>query len=292
MIVRPRLRAVLLATITALAVLSLTIIAPASAAQPISRYVALGDSYSSGPLIPLQRLDPLGCFRSDHNYPSLLASALSVASFTDVSCGGATTADMTNPQSLLVGQNPPQLNALTKDTSLVTVSIGGNDIGFIEMITTCLVLSLTDPFGAPCEAHYTAGGNDVIRARILAAAPKIAAVLQGIRKRAPEATVVVVGYLRILPSQGGCWPVVPIAAGDVPYFDGIEQSLNDVIGTQAAAIGATFVDTYTPSIGHDSCQLPGTKWVEGYIPTAPAFPVHPNAEGMAAVAKLVQAALH
>jgi len=78
----------------------------------------------------------------------------------------------------------------------------------------------------------------------------------------------VVGYPVILPNSGsGCWPVVPIAFGDVPYLRGVEKALNAMLAAVAAANNATFVDTYTASIGHDVCQDPGTKWVEGLIPT-------------------------
>jgi lysophospholipase L1-like esterase len=291
MIVRSRLRfpASALTTITALTLLLLSVIAtPASAARTI-RYVALGDSYSSGPLIPLQRTDPLGCYRSDHNYPSLLAAALRVRSFTDVSCSGATTVDMTNPQALSVPgeQNAPQFDALTKDTTLVTITIGGNDIGFVQVATTCAHLAATDPFGAPCQAHYTAGGTDQVRARIAAAASKVAAVVRGIHTRSPRAKVIVLGYLRILPPSGTCSPIVPFAKGDMAYLDGIEQDLNEMIATQADENDVRFVDTYTPSLGHDACQLPGTKWVEGFIPLSPAAPLHPNAMGMAAVKEFV-----
>ncbi|MBB5955249.1 lysophospholipase L1-like esterase [Saccharothrix tamanrassetensis] len=259
----------------------------ASAAPQHQRYVALGDSYASGPFIPAQRADPLGCFRSTRNYASLVAAELGVDEFADVSCGGATTEDMTAPQEVLFGPNPPQFSALTEDTDLVTVTIGGNDIGFGEIILTCARESLRAPLGAPCRQHYTAGGTDVLAARIAAAAPKVAAVLQGIKQRSPNAEVVVVGYLRILPPAGGCWPVVPIAVGDVPYLDATQRSLNAMIGAQASADGATFVDPYPSSLGRDVCALPGVKWVEGLVPTAPAFPVHPNAAGMRAVADLV-----
>jgi lysophospholipase L1-like esterase len=196
---------------------------------------------------------------------------------------------MTNPQALPVPgtQNAPQFNALAKDTTLVTITIGGNDIGFSELATTCAQLAVTDPLGAPCEEHYTAGGTDQVRARIAATASKVAAVVRGIHQRSPRAKVLVLGYLRILPPEGTCWPIVPLAVGDVPYLDGIAQDLNDMIATQAEENGASFVDTYTPSLGHDACQLPGTKWVEGYIPLSPAFPLHPNALGMAAVKKIV-----
>src|SRR5690242_3722986 len=95
-------------------------------------YVALGDSYAAGPLIPAQNGSPAGCLRSDHNYPHLVAAADRAASFTDVSCQGATTGNMTQPQGVGLGTNPPQLNALSAGTTLVTLQIGGNDIGFSD----------------------------------------------------------------------------------------------------------------------------------------------------------------
>lgn len=267
-------------------VAALLVPATATAAPDHDDYVALGDSYASGPFIPHQRTDPLGCFRSTRNYASVVAERLGAA-LTDVTCGGATTEDMTAPQDVLFGPNPPQLDALGAGTDLVTLTIGGNDIGFADIILTCAQDSLLDPFGNPCTRRYTAGGTDGLAARIDALAPKLAAVLQGIEQRAPGARVVVVGYLRILPPSHGCWPVVPISAGDVPYLDATQRRLNAVLGAQAAAAGASFVDPYPRSLGRDVCRLPGVKWVEGLVPTAPAFPVHPNAAGMRAVAEMV-----
>lgn len=262
----------------------------ASAAPTFQRYVALGDSYASGPLIPNQSLHPIGCVRSDHNYPSDLVRSLHITTFVDVSCGGATTADMTASQSVALGSNAPQFNALTANTDLVTVTIGGNDIGFTSILETCAVDSLTNPFGNPCQKHYTAGGTDQLAAAITATAPKIAAVLKGIRQRAPHATVVVVGYLRILPTAIGCWPVMPISVGDVPYLGGVESKLNTMLGQQASAAGDLFVNPGIPT-GHDVCQPESRKWVEGIVPTSPAFPVHPNAAGMSEVATLLAQAL-
>ncbi|HWE89857.1 MAG TPA: SGNH/GDSL hydrolase family protein [Pseudonocardiaceae bacterium] len=259
--------------------------APAGAdpGPPIHKYVALGDSYAAGPLIPDQVGTPADCLRSDHNYASDVAGALDVRTFVDASCSGAVTADMTTAQ----GDDPPQFNALTHDTSLVTITIGGNDIGFVSIVTTCAELSFADPTGNPCQQHYTAGGTDQLAAAISALAPKVAAVLSGIRTHARHATVVVVGYLRILPPTIGCWPVMPISAGDVPYLTSVENELNAMLGAQARAAGDQFVNSGAPT-GHDVCQLPGTKWVEGLTPTSPAAPVHPNASGMAAVADLVE----
>lgn len=263
---------------------------PASGAADIAstpqHYVALGDSYAAGPLIPVQRSDPLGCQRSTSNYPARLRSALGIRNYTDVSCSGAKTINMTAAQTVPLGVNPPQFDALRPDTDLVTLTISGNDIGFSEIIFTCARISSTDPFGNPCQRQVTAGGSDFYGKRITAAAPKVAQVLEGIRQRSPNATVLLVGYLRILPRTGGCYPVLPISRGDVPYLDSLEHQLTDMLADQAFKHGAAFVDSYAGSLGHDACQLPGPKWVEGTSPTSPAAPVHPNATGMQAVAVL------
>ena len=84
---------------------------------------------------------------------------------------------------------------------------------------------------------------------------------------------------------------MPIAPDDVPYLRAKEKELNAMLATQAAAAGATYVDVYGPSIGHDACQLPGVRWVEPLIPLAPAAPVHPNALGMRGMADALLAAL-
>lgn len=263
----------------------------AGAASGFQRYVALGDSYASGPLIPNQSLDPAGCGRSDHNYAGDLTRSLGIPTLVDVTCGGADTSDMTAAQSVpLGGTNQPQFDALTPDTDLVTITIGGNDIGFTSILETCAEESFTNPFGNPCQSHFTAGGTDQLAAAVSAAAPKVAATLAGIRQRAPQATVVVVGYLRILPPSGGCWPTVPIAAGDVAYLDGVEHELNAMLGAQAAAAGDVFVDP-GETTGHDACQPESARWVEGIVPTNLAFPAHPNAAGMTEVASLLQTAL-
>ncbi len=256
------------------------------------QYVALGDSYVAGPGVPVQTGLPPGCARSDHNYPSLVQGSLRAVSFRDVSCSGATTRDMVAAQRTPVGTNGPQLDALGEDTELVTLGIGGNDIGFAEIITTCAKISSTKLTGAACRDNYQRGGEDQLARRIRDTAPKVAAVLEEIDERAPDARVLVVGYPTILPDSGpGCYPAVPFSAGDVRYLRELTKSLNAMLAEQADGADAEFVDTYRPSIGHDVCQLPGTKWVEGLVPTSPAAPVHPNARGMRASADAVSAAL-
>ncbi|MGE5292301.1 MAG: SGNH/GDSL hydrolase family protein [Micromonosporaceae bacterium] len=276
------------------AVLGLCMVAfvPSAASASVGPYVSLGDSYTSGPLIPDQVGSPAGCLRSNHNFPSLVKAKLAPSSFTDVSCQGADTTNMAGSEGVPLGTNPPQFNALKSGTSLVTIQIGGNDIGFADIVTSCAELSFTNPFSSPCKNKYTSGGIDHLAAAVSNAAPKVAAVLKGIHTRSPSARVLLVGYPVILPASGnGCWPLVPIAYGDVPYLRGIEIKLNQMLAKQAAANNATFVDTYTSSVGHDVCRLPGTKWVEGLVPTAPAAPFHPNASGEKGMAQQVVAAL-
>ncbi|MGH3786758.1 MAG: SGNH/GDSL hydrolase family protein [Pseudonocardiaceae bacterium] len=277
-------RIVLAAAATVLALVGSSAIGAAKTVSSPQHYVALGDSYASGPWIPHQRTDPAGCLRSTHNYPARLAAALRIRDYTDVSCGGARTDHMTISQPVQPRPNPPQFDALRPDTDLVTVTIGGNDIDIGGLWATCAGLGATEPFGNPCERQATTGGIDLYAQRIADAAPKVARVLEGIRQRSPRATVLLVGYLRLLPPTVGCYPDFPIARGDVLYVDGVQQQLTTMLAEQASNHRAVFVDTYAGSLGHDACQLSPGKWVEGTSPTSPASPMHPNADGMQAVA--------
>ena len=269
---------------------------PQAAAAPAPSYVALGDSYTSGPFIPLP-LQPYGCLRSDHNYAHVVASSLGLA-LQDVSCAGATTNDLTQSQGVTPGPaNPPQFDALSAGTQIVTLGIGGNDIHFSSIAQSCFSPT---PTGQPCQDKYGNGGQspDVIDGYIQAAGPKVAAAIQGIHARSPGARVFVVDYPAIFPEQPlvpgapeGCWPSLPVAPADVPYLRGKEKELNAMLAAEAAANGARLVDTYDPSIGHDACQPPVIRWVEPAVPASPAAPIHPNLFGMGGMALAVLEAI-
>lgn len=259
----------------------------ASAAEARQVYVALGDSMASGPLIP-DITGPLACARSTHNYPHELAARLGVDEFRDVTCSGADTKDMTSPQSLSLlgvdmGTAPPQFDALSADTTLVTLTIGGNDAGLVGVAQSCVNLN---PFAATCKSTYTAGGVDQIAQRVDAVGPKLAAVLDGIHARAPQARVIVTGY-GLYIKAGGCWPVQPVLPTDADYLQGNVDRLNAVIAAQAAAHGAEYVDVRTPSTGHDACRAPSARWIEGFVPTALAAPLHPNQRGEENYARII-----
>ena len=269
--------------VAALATIALSAPAAASAAD---KYVGLGDSYAAGPVIPVQ-VPPLGCLKSNNNYANI-AARREPFKLTDVSCSGAETEDMTQTQNVSPGPNPPQFDALRADTDAVSISIGGNDIGFSEILDRC---TSTSPQGSPCKDYYTRNGSDEISERIAATAPKVAAVLQGIHTRSPQARVAVVNYAAIFPETGnGCYPQMPVARGDVPYLRAKQKELNAMLAAQASANGAALVDWYTASIGHDACKPPVVRWVEPMVPVNAAAPVHPNLGGMRGVAPLVRRA--
>ena len=259
-----------------------------AAESAFSKYVALGDSYTSAPLVPLPDLLSLGCLRSYNNYPKMLATVLRIHRFTDVSCGGADTTNMTQPQSTPLGTAAPQFNALTPDTDLVTLGIGGNDFGvFGDIVGTCPGLRASDPTGAPCKAHFTVNGVDTLKARIAQTQLRIAAVVQGIQQRSPQATILLISYPKIAPEHGTCPAILPFADGDYAYLYSIAQALNSAVSTAAAATGATYVDTFGPSTGHDACAPDGQAWIQGKdINLLRALNYHPRYEGQAGVASL------
>ncbi len=275
------------AMVLALALLAALALFAAAGARA-ANYVSLGDSYAAGPLIPNQSLNPLGCLRSDHNYAHDAAPGIGLT-LRDPSCSGATTVDMTQAQNVEFGPNPPQFDSLDESTTVVSLTIGGNDIGFSEVATSCITIN---PFSHPCLDKYKAGGKDQLAERIAATAPKVAAVLQGIHSLAPAAKIYLVNYPAIFPESGyGCWPQMPIGFLDVPYLRSTEQGLNAMLATQAAANGATLVNWYQASIGHDACKSTSNRWVEPLIPGTLAAPIHPNKTGMQGGANALLAAL-
>jgi hypothetical protein len=262
-------------------------------AGPVGSYVALGDSYTSGPLVPDQVGRPPGCHRSDHDYPALVARALGLR-LDDVSCSGAEAADMTSPQTTSDGVNPPQLSALGRATTLVTLGVGGDDLGVTSVIEHCLAATPWGPTisGRTCRAHYDPGGQDSLAAAVQSVGAKVAGVLARIHRLAPRATVLVVGYPAIVPSTGdGCWPSMPFTRTDAPYLGQTERELDAMLATVSADGGARYVDTYTPSEAHTACAPASVRWIEPIVPATAAFPVHPNARGETAMAALVLAAL-
>ena len=267
--------------------------APSANAGPKSM-VALGDSFASGPLVPVQYEQPYGCLRSSNNYAHQVARQLDLA-LVDVTCSGASTKHMWethgvspeqefNENGSPVGDtghpgNPPQLEALAPTTDIVTLQIGGNDIGFGGLATTCGEGAIR---GDGCRESVE---KERPFERIAATAPKIAAVLGEIHRRSPKAKVYVLGYSAIfkIGPTARC-EAMGVGEEDAQYLRSIQESLNAMIESVAdASEAASYVDVYGPSAGHTACDLPAIRWVEPIVPVNAAAPVHPNLGGMTAI---------
>ncbi|WP_109509034.1 SGNH/GDSL hydrolase family protein [Nocardioides speluncae] len=265
--------------------------APAQASDDTIDYVALGDSYAAGSgVLPLAWGAPLLCAQSSRNLSHVLADSLD-ADLTDVTCGGAQTSHFYAKQ---YWNTPPQLDALSDDTDLVTLMIGGNDTNlFAGAIQNCVIEAIGSfGQGNPCERKYSAQWNQQIDGTI---GPAVKKALADIVAKAPNAEVLIVGYPWIMPASGGCFAKMPIATGDVPFMRALQANLNDAIGKSAADNGVTFVDLAELSElsdGHDSCKPIGTRWVEPALFGLNFVPVHPNALGERKMAEAVQAALN
>jgi lysophospholipase L1-like esterase len=239
-------------------------------------YVALGDSYSAASgVLPLDPTAFPGCLRSTRNYPHVLAGEIG-ADLTDVTCGAADTGDFAGAQ--YPGLVPPQLDALGAGTDLVTMTIGGNDSGvFLDAILSCGTLGTAHlGLGDPCRRRFGSSFEDTIRTTTY---PALVAALEAVHDRAPGARVAILGYSWIVPPTRGCFPVLPIARGDVPYLRSLQSTLNDAVRRAAEATGTTYVDLAAASTGHDACTPLGTRWVEPVLTTTNPVIVHPNALG-------------
>ncbi len=266
---------------------------PDDPAEPLT-YVALGDSFTSGPLVlPHDTTHvPQDCGQSSRNYPHLVALVLDVDVLRDLSCGSAEIEDLAAPQDGLPlgGTNAPQLDALDPTVDLVTVGIGGNDVGFVGLAMDCIRL-LGPPQEQPCSAGKDPDAHDEVSERIAQVHDELVVALGEVRRRAPDAEVLVVSYPTSLPDDAvACWPYVPILQADMPYLVAKFKEMNAMLASAAAQAGATYVDVATPSIGHDVCKPPGIAWVNGLVVVPPSFPAHPNDLSYLASAPVVAAA--
>ncbi|GAA2973271.1 SGNH/GDSL hydrolase family protein [Actinokineospora diospyrosa] len=317
---------------TALAVtLAATVPALPAHAAPAAPYqwVALGDSYAAG-AIPAAGVELAvsggrdGCGRTAGSYPELLRERLSaVFDLTNVTCAGATIANLYNQPQEPTGYNlpffdvfdpdypfpvvPPQIDAITESANLVTIGVGGNTFGFLELVYACLQLgSYADKdLDHPCSDYFTSGGDGVptVTERLTIVSQEYGDLIEMIRAQAPNVSVVVVGYPSIIPED-----VNTCVYGDSPralrnfatatYPDlrwlrsDVLERLNQVIAQQAAMHNAIYVDTYTATLGHDVCRPDGANWVEGIVDRSGGWAlIHPNAAGHARIADTIEAVL-
>ncbi len=241
-------------------------------------YVAIGDSFTAGGRIGALQPGGSDCMRSGRNYPSLVAQDLGY-SLRDVSCYGASTKDVLEGD----GAAPAQTDALSHKTKVVTVGIGGNDLGiFSTMFLTCFRTSQPNSPGAPCRQAF----EGRLAARLQQVSERVGEVLDEVAKRAPRAAVLVVNYLRLMPADSPC-AATPFAHRDVVWFAGVERRLSDAVRSAAEERELTVVDAHELSEDHHVCA--GRRaWVNGPRPkNLDGLLFHPNAAGERAVAQAV-----
>lgn len=259
-------------------------------AQPAyPAYVALGDSYAAfGDQSELaDGATAQACGRSATNYANVLDPNPAVGELTDATCGGAQIPDLTVSQRTGV---PPQFDELDSTTDLVTLSIGGNDVGF-GTIVACITKQ--GPFeGAPdCQ---TAIGTTIAAgiAETFGEGGEIDDVYATIADRAPGATVVATQYLPLMPAEGGsCAFTDGLNPADVAWARGVAEAINDAVDVAARRNGHVSV-LPTSDVDRSACAPADQRWTDflGGAPTNAAG-FHPTALGQQAMADAIAAAI-
>ncbi|WP_426824018.1 SGNH/GDSL hydrolase family protein [Corynebacterium halotolerans] len=247
-------------------------------------YVALGDSYAA-----MGSRDaatgPEFCLRSTDNYPSLVAADERVRSSTDVTCQGARIPDLLNPRPADSGELAPQLAALGTDTDLVTLSIGGNDLGFGEIIG-CVQENLLGDAQVDCAARL----EGTVRTHLAALPEELDELYRHIEDYSGGADVIATGYLPILPEAQTCPEVAAISPADREWAGRLTAELNGVLTDAAERNGASFV-LPAGAAEHSTCAEPGQRWTDITGQETGSYPMHPTAAGQAAMAEAVLAEL-
>jgi lysophospholipase L1-like esterase len=247
------------AVTTAGLVTAASVLPAAGAASSVS-YVALGDSYSSGLGAGPYISSSGSCDRSTNAYPEQWAAANSPASFVSVACAGATTSDV-------IGS---QVTALSAATTLVSITIGGNDAGFSGVMQTCVLKSTSSCLSAVATA------KSVVTSQLPAS---LASTLHAIRQRAPGARIVVLGYpdLYDLTKSGSC---IGLSTQDRTALNSGAEALDSALlmaVKTAADPGIVYADVRGQFATHEICD--SGRWLHSVDLLAISSSYHPTTSG-------------
>jgi hypothetical protein len=261
----------------------------AGASATTGRFVALGDSdpAASG----LSGADPAAnsnCFRTVQGHPRLAAVELGASEYGDATCASATIPDLFATQ-ILGGNpvNPPQVNALNGNESIITLTIGDNDASVTEMWTYCLQSNLYAS-ATPCKDHF---GTNGLKTKADAIASPLANAIDTIRSRSPKARIFLVGYPRLLPTNvSSCPGRINVTSADAPMVTAWQQEIENIQKSTAAAKGIDHIDMMAAAAaGTDGCADVSTRWLNPMIGEI-GWKIHPTLIGQqAAAAKLIEA---
>jgi lysophospholipase L1-like esterase len=250
----------------------------AGTARPRVVYAALGDSYSSGVGTPDPDPAVPACYRTPHAWPNLVGRALRWRT-VNLACSGAQTKDIVAP----FGGQPAQsdlLAALRPRPLVVTITIGGNDVGFGPVIGACFSPAVPD-----CTPIVAQG-----EAAILTVLPgRLASTFRAVEAADPRARLVVVGYPRLFPTSASAVRNCPtLSDAERQALNHAGALLDAVIAMEARRAGATYVDVSDSLSGHELCTA--DPWLVPLTPSALGA-AHPTIQGQRAIAAVVTHAL-
>jgi len=252
--------------IAGLAALCAGVLVP-SAVASASQYVALGDSYSSGVGTRVFYEESGSCKRSPDAYGPKIAAARGYT-LNFEACSGAKTPEV----------NEKQLGKLSSSTALVTITIGGNDAGFSNVIVNCAL-------------YYFTCGSAISEANSFIA-NKLPGLLEttykNIRSKATTAEVIVLGYPKLFTKEGTTCNVNFLTSGNEKKLNETGEKLDAVIKARAEAMKFKFVNPTAPFESHEVCS--SVEWLNGQSnPLEESY--HPNVKGQEEFTTLVSAAI-
>ncbi len=245
------------------------------------RYVAIGSSFAAGPMLPPPKPGaPVRCGQSLNNYPTLLAERFGMV-LTDRSCSGATTENVLGPW----GDIPPQIDSVTPQTRLVTITMGGNDLSYIGNLfsATCHYRNAhAAPGTKPRTCSAVRVPKDVDYARV---EMQLNEIIRRVRVQAPRARIVLVQYLTPLPQPGVSCMATPVSEPNAAIVRTIGRRLAEITDKVGRERNVLVVEMNLASADHTPCDE--VPWMigspEGYNGSQ-GLQWHLNFAGMQATA--------
>jgi lysophospholipase L1-like esterase len=243
-----------------------------------AKYVAMGSSFAAGPGVSTQADDPpTRCTRSMDNYAHQLARRRGL-NLTDVSCSGATTAHLLGSWNEL----KPQLDAVDANTRLVTVTIGGNDVGFTAGLgaNACAARGGATPCPPVPPAPIAKSWTDL--------ETHLTQIADEVHRRAPAARLVFVDYTTVLPAEGTC-PALLLTDAQAAASREINRRVVEITAKVARATGSDYVAASAITAPHNACSA--APWVNGASPPPGGAAFHPRIEAHSAIAEALDRAI-